>query len=162
MKNPNAQKDEQIGRSIFQTFADQLGIKVDFTKEQFNPIDLHLSFKNKSGQTITASGEIKNRNKSALKYQTHIITLHKIKALVKDKSKYALFINIFEDNIFIYDCKEIVRMVKEGVITPYEKWLPNFNVVGTGYHKELIVEVDRNMALHYQKIDNKWCKIKNK
>ncbi len=40
-------------------------------------------------------------------------------------------------------------MVKEGVITPYEKWLPNFNVVGTGYHKELIVEVDRNMALHY-------------
>lgn len=60
MNNPNAQKEEQIGRSIFQELADQIGWQVEYTKEQFNPIDLHLQItEHKNGQIYTASGEIK-------------------------------------------------------------------------------------------------------
>lgn len=97
MNNPNAYKEEQIGRSIFQKLADQIGWQVEFTKEQFNPIDLHLQI-HKNEQIYTASGEIKNRAKTALKFQTHIITLHKIRHLVADKKDFALFINIIGDN----------------------------------------------------------------
>ena len=158
-KNINAQKDEQIGRSIFQELADQIGWQVQFTEEEFNPIDLHLTI-NKNEQTYTASGEIKNRAKSAIKYNTHIITLHKLRYLTKDNSDCAIFINIIGDDIFIYDCKKIVSMIKEGIIKPYEMRLPNQNVVGTGYHKELVVEVDRNMAIHFQKENNNWKLIK--
>lgn len=159
MNNPNAQKDEQLGRSIFQTLVDQLEWQVQFTEEQYNPIDLHLTI-NKDGQTYTASGEIKNRAKSAIKYNTHIITLHKLRYLTKDKSNFALFINIIGDDIFIYDCKKIVRMIKEGIIKPYKKRLPNYNVAGTGYHYELIAEVNKDMAIHFQKGNNNWKLIK--
>ena len=160
MNNPNAQKEEQLGRRIFQQLADQKDWKVDFTKEQFNPIDLHLALKCSDGVTRTCSGEIKNRSTSALKYKTHIITIHKLKALIKDKkSQCAIFINIFGDDIFIYDYKKLVRLILNKQITPYYKRLPNFNVAGTDYHWEKVIEVNRDNAIHYKKIENKWIKI---
>lgn len=157
MQNYNAQKEEQLGRNIFQTLANQKNWQVEYTKEKFNPIDLHLKVI-KNGQVITASGEIKNRDKSAIKYRTHIITLHKIKALIKDRQTYALFINIIGDDIFIYNCKNIAKQIISGKLKPYQKRLPNYNVVGTDYHYEAVVEVDKNKALHYKKIDDKWIR----
>lgn len=161
MNNPNAYKEEQIGRSIFQKLADQIGWQVEFTKEQFNPIDLHLQI-HKNEQIYTASGEIKNRAKTALKFQTHIITLHKIRHLVADKKDFALFINIIGDNIFIYDCNKLVRQIKNGQLKPYQKYLPNKNMSGTSYHWEYVVEVDKDTAIHFKKENGQWNKIPNK
>lgn len=155
MNNPNAQKEEQIGRSIFQTLADQIGWQVQFTEEEYNPIDLHLQVKG-----YTASGEIKNRAKTAIKFQTHIITLHKLRYLIKDNSNFALFINIIGDDIFIYDCNKLARLIKEGKIKPYQKWLPDKNVAGTAYHQEKVIEVDRNIAIHFQKENDQWTRVK--
>lgn len=161
MNNPNAYKEEQIGRSIFQKLADQIGWQVEFTKEQFNPIDLHLQI-HKNEQIYTASGEIKNRAKTALKFQTHIITLHKIRHLVADKKDFALFINIIGDDIFIYDCNKLVRQIKNGQLKPYQKYLPNKNMSGTSYHWEYVVEVDKDTAIHFKKENGQWNKIPNK
>ena len=161
MNNPNAYKEEQIGRSIYQKLADQIGWQVEYTKEQFNPIDLHLQIQ-KNEQIYTASGEIKNRAKTALKFQTHIITLHKIRHLVADKKDFALFINIIGDNIFIYDCNKLVRQIKNGQLKPYKKYLPNKNMTGTSYHWEYIVEVDKDTAIHFKKENGQWNKIPNK
>lgn len=161
MNNPNAYKEEQIGRSIFQKLADQIGWQVEYTKEQFNPIDLHLQI-HKNEQIYTASGEIKNRAKTALKFQTHIITLHKIRHLVADKKDFALFINIIGDNIFIYDCNKLVRQIKNGQLKPYQKYLPNKNMSGTSYHWEYVVEVDKDTAIHFKKENGQWNKIPNK
>lgn len=160
MQNPNAQKDEQIGRSIFQELADQIGWQVQFTKERYNPIDLHLQItEHKNGQIYTASGEIKNRAKTALKYQTHIITLHKLRHLIADKKDFALFINIIGDEIFIYDCNKLARLIKEGKIKPYQKRLPNSNVEGTNYHWEYVIEVYKDTAVHFQKVNGQWARI---
>ena len=160
MNNPNAQKEEQIGRSIFQELADQIGWQVEYTKEQFNPIDLHLQItEHNNGQIYTSSGEIKNRAKTALKFQTHIITLHKIRHLVADKKDFALFINIIGDDIFIYDCNKLVRQIKNGQLKPYQKYLPNKNMAGTSYHWEYIVEVDKDTAIHFKKENGQWTKI---
>lgn len=161
MNNPNAYKEEQIGKSIFQKLADQIGWQVEYTKEQFNPIDLHLQI-HKNEQIYTASGEIKNRAKTALKFQTHIITLHKIRHLVADKKDFALFINIIGDNIFIYDCNKLVRQIKNGQLKPYQKYLPNKNMSGTSYHWEYVVEVDKDTAIHFKKENGQWNKIPNK
>ena len=161
MNKPNAYKEEQIGRSFFQKLADQIGWQVEFTKEQFNPIDLHLLI-HKNEQNNTARGEIKNRAKTALKFQTHIITLHKIRHLVADKKDFALFINIIGDNIFIYDCNKLVRQIKNGQLKPYKKYLPNKNMAGTSYHWEYIVEVDKDTAIHFKKENGQWNKIPNK
>ena len=158
MNNPNAQKEEQIGRSLFKELADQIGWNVEFTEEQFNPIDLYLTIIDKSGQIYTASGEIKNRAKTAISFQTHIITLHKIRHLVADKKDFALFINIIGDNIFIYDCKNIAKQIKEGKLKPYQKYLPNKNMAGTGYHFEYIVEVNKDTAIHFKKDNGQWVK----
>lgn len=161
MNNPNAQKEEQIGRSIFQTLADQKGWQVQFTEEEYNPIDLHLQVtEHKNGQIYTASGEIKNRAKTAIKFQTHIITLHKLRYLIKDNSNFALFINIIGDDIFIYDCYKLARLIKEDKIKPYQKWLPDKNVAGTAYHQEKVIEVDRNIAIHFQKENDQWTRVK--
>ena len=163
MNNPNAYKEEQIGRSIFQELADQIGWQVEYTKEQFNPIDLHLQItEHKNGQIYTASGEIKNRAKTALKFQTHIITLHKLRYLIGNKKDFALFINIIGDDIFIYDCVKLARQIKEGKIKPYQKWLPNQNTIGTSYHQEYLVEVDKDTAIHFKKENGQWIKIPNK
>lgn len=160
MKNPNAQKDEQIGRSIFQELADQIGWQVQFTKERYNPIDLHLQItEHKNGQIYTASGEIKNRAKTALKYQTHIITLHKLRHLIADKKDFALFINIIGNDIFIYDCNKLARLIKEGKIKPYQKRLPNSNVEGTDYHCEYVIEVYKDTAVHFKKVNGQWARI---
>lgn len=160
MKNPNAQKEEQIGRSIFQELADQIGWQVQFTEEEFNPIDLHLQIiEHKNGQIYTASGEIKNRAKTAIKYQTHIITLHKLRYLIAEKQDFALFINIIGDDIFIYDCYKLARLIKEGEIKPYSKWLPNKNVAGTAYHQEKVIEVDKDTAIHFQKTNGIWKRL---
>lgn len=158
MNNPNAQKEEQIGRSLFKELADQIGWNVEFTEEQFNPIDLYLTIIDKSGQIYTASGEIKNRAKTAISFQTHIITLHKIRHLVADKKDFALFINIIGDNIFIYDCKNIAKQIKEGKLKPYQKYLPNKNMAGAGYHFEYIVEVNKDTAIHFKKDNGQWVK----
>lgn len=160
MKNPNAQKEEQIGRSIFQELADQIGWQVQFTEEEFNPIDLHLQItEHKNGQIYTASGEIKNRAKTAIKFQTHIITLHKLRYLIAEKQNFALFINIIGDDIFIYDCYKLARLIKEGQIKPYQKWLPNKNVAGTAYHWEKVIEVDKDTAVHFKKENGQWARV---
>lgn len=157
IQNDRAQIEEKIGRDIFQELADQRNWKVEYTTDMYDFIDLHLQIV-KQDRTITASGEIKNRAASAIKYQTHIITLHKIKALINDKSDLALFINIMGDNIFIYDCYKLARLIKEGKIKPYKKWLPDRNVKGTGYHQEAIIEVDKSLAVHLKKVDGQWVK----
>lgn len=157
MNNPKAQIEEQIGRSIFQELADQIGWQVEYTKEKFNPIDLHLQItEHKNGQIYTASGEIKNRAQSTIQYKTHIITLHKIVHLVKDRKDFAMFINIIGNDIFIYDCKKLVRLMKEDKLKPYKKRLPNNNMAGTGYHYEYVVEVDKDTAIHFKKDKEQW------
>lgn len=160
MNNPKAQIEEQIGRSIFQELADQIGWQVEYTKEKFNPIDLHLQItEHKNGQIYTASGEIKNRAQSTIQYKTHIITLHKIVHLVKDRKDFAMFINIIGNDIFIYDCKKLVRLMKEDKLKPYKKRLPNNNMAGTGYHYEYVVEVDKDTAIHFKKDKEQWSRV---
>ena len=99
--NPNAQESERKGRNIFQTLADQIGWQIDYTDAEFCDIDLHIKCTSKDGRNIQAAGEIKNRDASAIKYSTHIIEVHKIKALLADNKDIAMFINIFGDDIFI-------------------------------------------------------------
>lgn len=82
--NPNAQESERKGRNIFKTLADQIGWQVDFTDAEFCDIDVHIKSTSKDGRNIQAAGEIKNRDASAIKYPTHIIEVHKIKALLAD------------------------------------------------------------------------------
>lgn len=160
MNNPKAQKEEQKGRSIFQELADQIGWQVEFTKDQYNPIDLHLQItEHKNGQIYTASGEIKNRAQSTIRYKTHIMTLHKIIHLVKDRKDFAMFINIIGNDIFIYDCKKLVRLMKEGKLKPYKKRLPNNNMAGTDYHYEYVVEVDKDTAIHFKKDKEQWSRV---
>lgn len=65
----------------------------------------------KNGRKLTASGEIKNRDASAIKYATHIIEIHKIKSLLADNKKLAMFINIIGDDIFIFDVVKINKMI---------------------------------------------------
>ena len=160
MNNPKAQKEEQKGRSIFKELADQIGWQVEFTKEEYNPIDLYLTItEHKNGQIYTASGEIKNRAQSTIRYKTHIITLHKIIHLVKDRKDFAMFINIIGNDIFIYDCNKLVRQIKNGQLKPYKKYLPNKNMAGTSYHWEYIVEVDKDTAIHFKKDKEQWSRV---
>lgn len=123
--NPNAQESERKGRNIFQTLADQIGWQIDYTDAEFCDIDLHIKCTSKDGRNIQAAGEIKNRDASAIKYPTHIIEVHKIKALLADNKDIAMFINIFGDDIFIYNVVKLARMIKHGDIKPYNKYLPN-------------------------------------
>ena len=120
--NPNAQESERKGRNIFKTLADQIGWQVDFTDAEFCDIDVHIKCTSKDGRNIQAAGEIKNRDASAIKYPTHIIEIHKIKALLADNKNTAMFINIFGDDIFIYNVVELAKMIKHGDIKPYNKY----------------------------------------
>lgn len=70
---------------------------------------------------------------------------------MKDRKDFAMFINIIGNDIFIYDCKKLVRLMKEGKLKPYKKRLPNKNMAGTGYHYEYVVEVDKDTAIHFKK-----------
>lgn len=38
-----------------------------------------------------------------------------------------MFINIFGDDIFLYNVGELARMIKQGEIKPYNKYLPDNN-----------------------------------
>lgn len=157
--NINAQKAEQLGRNVFQTLADQIGWQVEYTKKEFCGIDLHVSTI-KNGQKITASGEIKNRDAGAIKYSTHIIEIHKIKTLLADNQRLAMFINIIGDDIFIYNVVKLNRMIQQGQLKPYEKWLPDNNGAVRQFIPKKIVEVSKDLAVHFQKVDGIWKRIK--
>lgn len=158
--NPNAQESERKGRNIFQTLADQIGWQIDYTDTEFCDIDLHIKCTSKDGRNIQAAGEIKNRDASAIKYPTHIIEIHKIKALLADNKDIAMFINIFGDDIFIYNVVKLARMIKHGDIKPYNKYLPNNNSSNRQFIPRLIIEVSKDLAAHFQKVNGIWKRIK--
>lgn len=158
--NPNAQESERKGRNIFKTLADQIGWQVDYTDAEFCDIDLHIKCTSKDGRNIQAAGEIKNRNASAIKYPTHIIEVHKIKALLADNKNTAMFINIFGDDIFIYNVVELAKMIKHGDIKPYNKYLPDNNSSNRQFIPRLIIEVSKDLAAHFQKVNGIWKRIK--
>lgn len=157
--NPNAQKEEKLGRDIFDTLAKQLNWDVEYTTEQYDPIDLHIHYITKNGRKLNIGGEIKNRNASAITFSTHIITLHKIKALLKYNKHIGMFINIIGDDIFIYNVTQIARLILEGQLKPKQWRLPNCNVADSGQHFEKVVEVNKSLAVHFKLINGIWTRL---
>ena len=160
--NPNAQKEEQLGRNIFDTLAYQLGWNVRYTTDQFNPVDFHVTLTDKEGDKHDIAGEIKNRKPSDIKYNTHIITWHKIDALLQSNNQIGFFVNIFGNDIFIYNVAEIERLVRTHKLMTKQKYLPNKHIAGTGYHYEEVVEVSKSLSVHFQLVDEKWVKVSRK
>ena len=71
-----------------------------------------------------------------------------------------MFINIFGDDIFIYNVVELAKMIKHGDIKPYKKYLPNNNSSNRQFIPRLIIEVSKDLAAHFQKVNGIWKRIK--
>ena len=71
-----------------------------------------------------------------------------------------MFINIFGDDIFIYNVVKLARMIKHGDIKPYNKYLPDNNSSNRQFIPRLIIEVSKDLAAHFQKVNGIWKRIK--
>lgn len=152
--------NEKKGREIFKTFADQYNLSVEFTSEQYDTIDLYMNITAK-GKTYRCCGEIKNRELNAIKYKTHFMTIHKLKALYNKHLDKPLFVNIIGNDMFLYNVKNLLELYKQGKVYKVRKNLPNYNVPNAPRHWQECLEFDRCYGLHLQKVNNKWKIIKN-
>lgn len=138
-------KQETIGRNLFASFLDQTKnvIEYSFTENQYDRADGHFKYEN--GNAIF---EIKVRDESAIKYDTHFMEVDKYEYLTNSEYNKKYYVNFFGNNMLIYDLDRVnIR----------EKSLTRYNPMN-GYDTGVVYELQASDANRFRLENNKWVK----
>lgn len=148
------QQSEQIGRTLLQSFLDQIGATDQQpTEDEYNPVDYYFTLKDK-----TVVAEIKVRDQQYESYPTHIMEVSKFQALEKEriekKLDYAYYINFFGENIvYFYSTTTIRKYAKQD-----SRYCKRTSAIYTGRKMKDVLLIPRDKAQKFIRINGKWQK----
>lgn len=129
---------------------------IEYTKEQYSPVDCIFNFKNSK-----VVAEIKVRDIKFRELDTHYMELNKFNNMVKyisdNDGDLGLYVNFFGDNwCYTYQLQNI----KPETTNTYEiKWTTSGNQIPVP--KEIIeIPVDKANIYYRENIKSKWRKVK--
>lgn len=148
------QQSEQIGRTLLQSFLDQIGATDQQpTEDEYNPVDYYFTLKDK-----TVVAEIKVRDQQYESYPTHIMEVSKFQALEKERIEkqldYAYYINFFGENtVYFYSTATIRKYAKQD-----SRYCKKTSAIYTGRKMKDVLLIPTDKAQKFIRINGKWQK----
>lgn len=148
---------EIIGRNLLKSFLDQVqATNQQPTEDQFNPVDYYFTLQGKN-----AVAEIKVRDKKYLKYDSHLMEVSKLKALLKDKEEKNLdsawYVNFFIDGdttyCYMYSTDSVIKYGRKT-----SKLCPKTTAVTSAKVDKQVIEIPTYCAQKIKRVTNKWQK----
>lgn len=148
------QQSEQIGRTLLQSFLDQVGATDQQpTEDEYNPVDYYFTLKDK-----TVVAEIKVRDQQYESYPTHIMEVSKFQALEKERIEkqldYAYYINFFGENtVYFYSTAAIKKYARQD-----SRYCKRTSAIYTGRKMKDVLLIPTDKAQKFIRINGKWQK----